>query len=192
MTFFKNLFGRNNKNANQYANGLNDGSIPPSDLFTEQTAPPENNAGNNTAPQKVKYRPASVHEFLSQDFWGLGHSHALQFPSTNRRDSAIKLLCTNYRQALDKAAQIIAADLEAHEQESLHLKGISDVVDHQMARRKQELQSLLQRVSQQLELSIDHEGWLAPAIAAYQDGFTQGTMEYMQQKDLLGGISILN
>lgn len=193
MTFLDKLLGRKPKNENLHASTAAPtlAEAPPQELFTETLPPVEDPAPAAGRAPRVRYRPAHISDFLSEDFWGQGYRHAQQFPSGDRRDSALKLLRANYRQVLDKAAQLVSADLEAHEQEILRFKGVSDVLDAQLTRRKSELEILLNRVDNQLELSVDDEGWLAPAIAAYSDGFKQGAMEYMQHNELLSGISVM-
>lgn len=168
------------------------------DLFVETTPPStetyvsgaEDAVVNNAKKEnRAMQRPTAVHDFLGKNYWQTGFDHAVQFPTNDRKQSAITRIRADYRQALQQAEQLLFSEKESHEQEVLRMAGISDVLDAQLQRRKRELESLLSKITQQLELSVDDEGWVAPVLAAYNDGFVVGAMEYMRINDLLGGLT---
>lgn len=168
------------------------------ELFIDTTAPKEMPTPHGSVPsaeqaaqrdRRSMQRPTAVHNFLEKDYWQQGYNHALQFPTNDRKQSALQRIRADYRQALQQAAQVLIADKESHEQELLRMAGISDVLDAQLQRRNKELESLLAQITLQLELSIEDEGWVAPVLAAYNDGFVVGAMEYLRNNDLLGGVT---
>jgi hypothetical protein len=192
MTFFKWLF---EKKTNTVAS---DSPTVSQELFVENTPPTAMaaDAANepsaeplHTRDRRIMQRPTAVHNFLERDYWQLGYNHALQFPSKDRKQSALVRIKADYQQALNQAKQVLLVEKESHEQEMLRMGGISDILDAQLQRRNRELESLLGQITHQLELSVHDEGWLAPVVAAYNDGFLVGSMEYMRNNDLLGGVT---
>lgn len=167
----------------------------PADLFTETRppadTPPDSGEGN---PHKLRgtFRPVGIREFLEQPFWQQGYQHALQFPVQERRESALQCIRADWRQALQRALQRIVSEKQSHEQQMLSLAGVSHVLDSQMQKRARELEDLEKALHHQLELSVDDEGWIAPALAAYNDGFQVGALEYARTNDLLGGLTSLH
>ena len=139
--------------------------------------------------RRTMQRPSAIHDFLEKNYWQFGYDHAIQFPTNDRKLSALTRIRADYRHALQQAEQLIFSEKESHEQELLRISGISDVLDAQLKRRNKELENILGQITQQLELSVDDEGWVAPVLAAYKDGFVVGTMEYLRSNDLLGGIT---
>ena len=163
---------------------------PSHELFVETAPPAEEPAPDvRRKDRRANQRPAAVHDFLQQDFYQLGYNHALQFPVQERREAALNSLRSDYRQALQKAQQTVSSEKETHEQQVLSFTGVSHVMDAQLQRRTRELESLLAQLDQQMELSVDDEGWLAPALARYNEGFVVGAMQYARDNDLLGGIT---
>jgi hypothetical protein len=71
------------------------------------------------------------------------------------------------------------------------MEGVSSVLDAQLQRRLKELEGLEDTLDKQLVLSVDDEGWIAPVIAAYNDGFQVGALEYARVNNLLGGLTSL-
>ncbi|TAD85869.1 MAG: hypothetical protein EAY75_10195 [Bacteroidetes bacterium] len=141
---------------------------------------------------RLRQRPTVVREFLEKDYWQSGYNHALSFPSAERKQAAMHRLEVDYRFSLQRAQQLLLADTENHEQEKLQMNGISVVLDAQLEQRSRELRRLNEELALQLELSVDKEGWLAPALAAYEEGFMVGSMKYLQEKQLLGGLTTMH
>lgn len=193
MTFMNWILGKKAAHVADHSPKVNQ------ELFIETTAPGETKAptnGHQILPEpsvqrerRSNQRPTAVHNFLEKDYWQQGYNHAIQFPTNDRKQSALVRIRADYRQALQQAEQLLFSEKESHEQELLRMAGISDVLDAQLQRRSKELQTLLGQISSQLELSVDDEGWVAPVLAAYNDGFVVGAMEYMRNNDLLGGVT---
>jgi hypothetical protein len=186
MNILNRLFGKK-KEADQTVN-----DIAP-ELFVD-TVPPSDDMSVSTERHRETrntFRPTVIKEFLSKDFWQLGYDHAIQFPVQERKKSALVRIRADYRQTLQQAQQTLRSEIESHGQETLRLQGVSDVLDAQLHKRANELESLDEILDKQLILSVDDEGWLAPVIAAYNDGFQVGALEYARVNDLLGGVTSL-
>lgn len=184
MNILSKLFG-NKKEAAQPINDIT------SDLFVD-TVPPSDNLSGSTAKHREMrntFRPTVIKEFLSQDFYQLGYDHAIQFPVQDLKNSALARIRADYRQALQQAQQALRSEKESHGQEILRIQGVSDVLDAQLQKRAKELDNLDEILEKQLVLSVDDEGWLAPVIAAYNDGFQVGALEYVRINNLLGGVT---
>jgi hypothetical protein len=140
-------------------------------------------------PQRTCWRPTAITDFLSINFWQTAYNQAMQFPNVDRRESAMKSIRAQYRQALQDALIVVEKEVADYELQKIAQQGISEVIDLQLKRRSQELDTHQQTISRQLELSIDDEGWLATVVAQYNDGFTEGSMQYLRVNDILGGIT---
>jgi hypothetical protein len=184
MNILSKLFG-NKKEADQTVN-----DITP-ELFVDTVPPSEDMSGSTVRHRETRntFRPTVIKEFLSKDFWQMGYDHAIQFPVQDRKNSALARIRADYRQALQQAQQSLRSEIESHGQETLRLQGVSDVLDAQLKKRAKELESLDEILDKQLVLSVDDEGWIAPVIAAYNDGFQVGALEYVRINNLLGGVT---
>jgi hypothetical protein len=163
------------------------------DVFVDTVAPDVSKSDSVNAETKIRgsFRPTVIKDFLSTDFWRNGYEHAIQFPVQERKNTALARIRADYRQALQQAQQLLKSEKENHIQESLRMEGVSPVLDAQLQRRLKELEGLEDTLDKQLVLSVDDEGWLAPVIAAYNDGFQVGALEYARINNLLGGLTSL-
>ena len=186
MNLLNRLFG-SKKTTAQTSNDI------ASDLFVDTVAPDQSTSDSTNAESKTRnsFRPTVIKDFLSTDFWRNGYEHAIQFPVQERKSSALTRIRADYRQALQQAQQLLKSEKENHIQHSLSMEGVSAVLDAQLQRRLKELEGLEETLDQQLVLSVDDEGWLAPVIAAYNDGFQVGALEYARVNNLLGGLTSL-
>jgi hypothetical protein len=164
-----------------------------SDLFVDTVAPDQSTPDSANAETKTRnsFRPTVIKDFLSTDFWKNGYEHAIQFPVQERKNTALARIRADYRQSLQQAQQLLKSEKENHIQESLRMEGVSSVLDAQLQRRLKELEGLEDTLDKQLVLSVDDEGWIAPVIAAYNDGFQVGALEYARVNNLLGGLTSL-
>lgn len=163
------------------------------DLFVDTVAPDtsKSDSTNTESKSRSAFRPTVIKDFLSIDFWQKGYEHAIQFPVLERKNTALSRIRADYRQALQQAQQLLKSEKENHIQESLRMEGVSSVLDAQLQRRLKELEGLEDTLDKQLVLSVDDEGWIAPVIAAYNDGFQVGALEYARVNNLLGGLTSL-
>lgn len=175
-TFFKKWFGKSAADA-------------PPDTTDAAPAPA---AGRKVYPMSFQYqRPELVRNFLEYDWRKEGHQDALHFPSLQRRDSRLQSIIADYRHRLQSVQAQLQSQVHELEMHLLEVQGIDLVMESQIKHRMRQLQSMHTDIEKQLELSVDHEGWLVPVMIAYKDGFLTGTRQYQHEADLLGGVNTL-
>lgn len=185
MNFFDFLLGRK-KNVTPDAEALIETPAVPETLFVEPQAPkPE----EKTA--KVYTRPAAIRDFLERNFFQMGFDDALVQPTVQRRDSRLASIGAGFRQVLQAVQQQLLAEMDAVSLQQETVKGIDAVLDAKLILKMKSLHRMMAQVVNQSELSVDFEGWLAPAAADYRDGFLAGTKRYEEETRLLGGLDAL-
>ncbi len=177
-TFFKKWFGKT--------------STDTSTDSDNSAAPAASVPGRTMYPLTFQYqRPELVRSFLEHDWRKEGHQDALHFPSLQRRDSRLQSIIADYRHRLQSVQAQLQSQVHELEMHLLEVQGIDLVMESQIKHRMRQLQSMQSDIQKQLELSVDHEGWLVAVMIAYKDGFLTGTRQYQHEADLLGGFNTL-
>ena len=167
-------------------------------LFGRRTQPQpsaENPAANPATPAPeagFTYRyPAELSAFLGRNFYRQAFDAALQFPHAENRQYLLQTVVTEYRLLLQEIDQRLNAQLVQHQQQYQQTKGLSPILDQQLQNRIDQINGLKTTLEQQLTLSVDHEGWITPALAQLEHGFLNGIMQHQQQTQLLEGLNTL-
>lgn len=135
--------------------------------------------------------PADIRQFLDRDYQKIGYEAGLKFPHADNRKYLIHSITTEFRLVLDDVGQRLDAQIVEQQQLSIQTEGISDVLQRQIQQRLAQLEKLRDTITSQLELSVDNEGWLVPALARLELGFLHGTLQYQKENQLLKGINTL-
>lgn len=181
MKFLTNFF-RKNKNEEQVQ------ELIPQDQFIDAVPPFETETSLLAPEVKSDYRITIIKDYLDKDYFQLGYEDSILYPVQERKNSALKRLRADYRHVLQQAQQMLKSTIACHAQQVLSLQGVSNVLDDQLAMRTKDLELLYESLEEQQILSLDDEGWLAPVIAAYEEGFQVGALEYARTNNLIGDI----
>ncbi|HSK13834.1 MAG TPA: hypothetical protein VK907_11505 [Phnomibacter sp.] len=193
MNFFQRLFGKSQNNDTALA-------VPSEALFTEQTPPADDiiNAAFQPDPEPapavkgfVYTRPTAIRAFLDMDYRNQGEQDALLNPTAEMRDSKLTALGARFRFILSHAHEQFEAQIVQLRQSIILAEGISPVVEKQQQLRLQQLLDMQQKLDHQAALSIDGEGWIAPVLADYREGFISGTMRHLRENEILDGLNTL-
>jgi hypothetical protein len=136
-------------------------------------------------------RPAAIREFLDKDYYAFAHQDAMRNPTAETRDSKLTALGARFRFIAGQALEHLDAQVVSLKQHIILMEGVSDVVRKQQELRLQELISLQEKCTRQMELSLDGEGWMAPVLADYRSGFIAGALLHQRENELLSGLNTL-
>lgn len=172
-TFFNRLLGRSQKTT------------------AAVTPEPVANAKQPTTGSAGYTFPPDIRQFLERDFYKTGFEGAMQFPLAENRTCLIKAITSEFRLILQDVGQRIDAQVVQQQQLKMQTRGISKILEEQIESRLEQLKGLKQTVEGQILLSIDHDGWIAPALARFEHGFLNGILKHQSQNGLLEGINTL-
>lgn len=176
-------------------------SVPSETLFTESMPPADDIINTAFAPEPetletspkgfVYTRPVAIREFTDRDYAAMGEQEALLNPNAELRDQRLDALGKKFRFVLMHVQENMEAQVQQLMQHMVMMGEVSPVVARMQQNRLQQLQDMLKKLEHQAELSVDGEGWIAPVLADYRDGFTRGTLRFLRENDILKGLNVL-
>lgn len=193
MTFFQRLFGKRKPAGSDAVTAVNEMlASAPADGVGSDSLTLEKETPSTSSRSFVVTRPYGIRQFLEQDYRLMGRQDALAYPTAERKQSRLKSLGANFRLVLDQAAEQVQAQIEQLRNQMILMDNVSHVLTRQQEQRLAQLEGLAEKLETQRALSVDGEGWIAPVLAAYADGFLEGCFTHQQQEEVLGGITVLH
>ncbi len=196
MNILSRLFGK--KQNNEIAT-----AIPSESLFMETNAPADEiiNAALHpeTEPQPapvspkgfVFTRPTDIRSFLDKDYRTMGEQDAMLNPTAEMRTHKLDAISKRFRFTIQHVDEQLVAQIKQVQQNLILMADVSPVIAKKSELRLQELQDMLEKLERQAELSVDGEGWIAPVLADYKEGFIAGAMRFQRENELLSGVNTL-
>jgi len=196
MNILSRLFGK--KQNNEIAT-----AIPSESLFMETNAPADEiiNAALHpeTEPQPapvspkgfVYTRPADIRSFLDKDYRTIGEQDAMLNPTAEMRTHKLDAISKRFRFTIQHVDEQLVAQIKQVQQNLILMADVSPVIAKKSELRLKELQDMVGKLERQAELSVDGEGWIAPVLADYKEGFIAGAMRFQRENELLSGVNTL-
>ena len=154
---------------------------PAVELFTDSEKPKE------TKVIQVRQQ-GRITQFLEGNFHLMGIHDGYEYHSSETRDLGKRKIMAEFLLILDQ-------QIQENQERKLKLKHLIVDVTSVSPSTLQKLQSTLEELNtsidtlqHQKELSVDNEGWVMNAIHSYQKGFTQGLDDYIAGEELLNSI----
>lgn len=178
-------------------------AIPSESLFMETNAPADEiiNAALHpeTEPQPapvspkgfVYTRPADIRSFLDKDYRFMGEQDAMLNPTAEMRTHKLDAISKRFRFTIQHVDEQLVAQIKQVQQNLILMADVSPIIAKKSELRLQELQDMLEKLERQAELSVDGEGWIAPVLADYKEGFIAGAMRFQRENELLSGVNTL-
>ncbi len=122
--------------------------------------------------------------FLEKNYGVRGFNDGYQSRSKEMLDCNLLRFKAEYRIILDQLIDKKGGEIFSLRNELIISKSLSDRLPDQLQLRIEELQSLINKLEKQKELSIDDEGWVMLPIHNYREGFLRGAQAYQEEKFL--------
>lgn len=192
MNILKSIFGRSSKtehlSAETFAPQVTPAvesqteNTPPIDLFID-SEPPQ---GEH---QKVVFESKSkISAFLERNYHSIGSHDGFEYHSFETLEIGKKKIRAEFQLIID---QMIQEKLERRLQLKMMIvdvEKISDETRRNLELTIEELNTSIELLNKQKELSSENEGWIMNAIHSYHQGFVQGLNDFIASENLLNSI----
>lgn len=189
MNIFSKLFGK--KRANVLLNtaipenkdniiASAESNTPNMDLFIESEEP---------SIKTVQVQQHSkITQFLNRNYHALGVHDGHEYHSSDSLTIGKRKIAAEFRLILD-------LEIQEKEEKRLQLENlitdvsaVSPLMLEKLQKTLEKICAAIDKLEKQKELSIEEEGWVMNAIYSYQQGFTQGLVDYLDSEELLNSI----
>ncbi|MCX8020844.1 MAG: hypothetical protein N2747_10160 [Chitinophagaceae bacterium] len=160
-------------------------NTPPIDLFIDRE-PPQGEQEETVSQSKSK-----ISAFLERDFHSIGVKDGFEYHSFETLETGKKKIRAEFQLIID---QMIQEKLEKRLQLKMmvvNVEKISDETRRNLEFTIDELNSSIELLKKQKELSTENEGWVMNAIHSYHQGFVQGLNDFIESENLLNSIKNL-
>ena len=145
------------------------------DLFVEEH-PPQDVVEADPRTESI------LNVFLEKNYGVRGFNDGYQSRSNEVLENNLLRIKSEYRIILDQMIDKQGGEIFSLRNELIISKSLSERLPDQLKLRIEELQSLISKLENQKELSIDGSGWVSLPIQNYADGFRRGTLAYEDEK----------
>jgi hypothetical protein len=182
MKLFSRLFGKSNKKellptAQDNIDGVLT-TIPSEELFINPEPP-------TPIKEFSKAKEGKIENFLKQDYMFRGQLDGYIKHSNEALLVYKRKIKSEFLFLVDQLIQ----EKEQRKLQSLNtlvdVAGISEGVKSQLENVIRALETSIETLETQKELSVEDEGWIMPALHEYHLGFMQGLEDYLAEKELL-------
>lgn len=190
MNFFSRLFGsKKNSNVNVVNLPANQEKVvdesnveaPPVELFIDSEQPKQSNAVQSTQHSKITL-------FLDRNYHSLGIRDGYEYHSSETLDTGKKKIRAEFQLILDQQIQEKQEKRLQLQHLIIDVTAISPLTLQKLQKTIEDLNSSIDLLHKQKELSIENEGWVMNAIHSYHQGFTQGLNDFIAGEELLNSI----
>ena len=156
-----------------------DSYIDPS-VFVEDSDP-------SVAEPATESKPSSrLDKFLRVDYEWYGFSDGYADPSADFMEKKLKAIRSDFRLELDRSLDEMRSRVSDARLHQIRISGMPGRMEEEIKEKVRQLESAIQELQRQKELSVDDEGMVSSAISRYTIGFTKGVNRYQQEKFLAG------
>ncbi len=156
-------------------------NIPPVDLFIDNEAPqPEKQAATETE--------SKITVFLNRNYQSMGINDGYEYHSQETLETAKKKIRAEFQLIVDQSIQEKFGNRLQMKNLVVDVAKVSDDARQKLENTIEELNSSLNILQKQKELSAENEGWVMNAVHSYHQGFVQGLNDYISGENLLYSI----
>jgi hypothetical protein len=191
MNFFSRLFGSNkNSNVDAVNPSANQEKVvdesnveaPSVELFIDSEQPQHSNVVQPTQQSKITW-------FLDRNHHALGIRDGYEYRSSETLDTGKRKMRAEFQLILDRQIQEKQQKRLQLEHLAIDVTAVSPLTLQKLQKTIADLDTSIELLYKQKELSIENEGWVMNAIHSYHQGFTQGLNDYIAGEELLNSIN---
>ena len=141
----------------------------------------------SVAEPATESKPSSrIDKFLRVDYEWYGFSDGYADPSADFMEKKLKAIRSDFRLELDRSLDEMRTRVSDARLHQIRISGMPGRMEEEIKEKVRQLESAIQELQTQKELSVDDEGMVSSAISRYTIGFTKGVNRYQQEKFLAG------
>ncbi len=159
-------------------------NIPPVELFIDNEAPP--------VEQQVEQTQSKITLFLNRNYYSMGINDGYEHHSQETLEIGKKKIRADFQLIIDQSIQEKFERRLQMKNLIVDVTKISDDTTQKLENIVEELNSSLNSLQKQKELSAENEGWVINTIHSYHQGFVQGLNDYIAGENLLSSTNIFN
>lgn len=152
-------------------------NIPPVDLFIDNEPP--------HIEEIEEPKQSEITLFLNRDFHKMGSGDGYEFHSSDTLETGLKKIRAEFQLIIDQSIQEKIDKRLKLTNLIVDVVDISDKTVNKLENTVLELNTTLDLLERQKELSAENEGWVMNAIHNYNQGFIQGLNDYISIENLL-------
>jgi hypothetical protein len=158
--------------------------VPPFDLFVDNDPPQPAKSQSDEGGTKLS-------QFLGIDFYTIGVRAGYEYHSEDTIALGKRKICADFRLIIDKIIQEKNEQVLKIKNHIISVGTIHEATTAQLKNTLEDLNSSIDLLNKQKELSNELEGWVMSAIYSYHQGFVQGVSDYFASELLIGSIKNL-
>jgi hypothetical protein len=184
-----NLFGKKpqtseNKNINELPEELimeqEPVNSPPLDLFIDNEPP--------QLEEKLVERQSKINSFLNRNYHAIGLNDGYEYHTNETLETGKKKIRAEFQLIIDQSIQEKYTNRLQLKNLIVDVSKVSEETKQKLENTIEELNSSLELLHKQKDLSIENEGWVMNTIHSYQQGFIQGLNDFLERENLLNSI----
>lgn len=193
MSILRTIFGSSNKNEHSSSETFapltssvvesQHENTPPIDLFIDNE-PPQGEQQKIASESKSK-----ISTFLERNYHSIGFNDGYEYHSYETLEIGKKKIRSEFQLIID---QMIIEKSEKRLQLKMMIVNVEKIADETRRNLEltiDELNTSIELLYKQKELSSENEGWVMSAIHSYHQGFVQGLNDFIASENLLGSIN---
>jgi hypothetical protein len=189
MNIFSRLFGNKakvittetiNSDSRDMATNITNVDAPPAELFIDSEQP-KTTVSSTQEQSKITL-------FLNRNYHSLGVHDGYEYHSSETFDTGKKKIRAEFLLILDQVIQEKQEKKLQMQNLIIDVSSVSPSALQKLQNTINELNTSIETLQRQKELSIENEGWVMNAIHSYHQGFTQGLNDYIAGEELLNSI----
>ncbi|MBK9482590.1 MAG: hypothetical protein IPO02_11545 [Bacteroidetes bacterium] len=156
-------------------------SVPPVELFVDNEVPqPEQKIAADT--QNV------LTMFLNRNYHSMGINDGFEYLSNETLETGKKKIRASFQLIVDQILQEKSTSRLQINNLMVDVSKVSEDTRQKLENTVDELNSSMDKLQKQKELSAENEGWVMNAIHSYHQGFVQGMNDFILGENLLNSI----
>ena len=185
-----NLFGQKpHKNESANENAQQDtivedelGNPPSFDLFVDPEPP--------KSVQQMNSKESGIKAFLGRNYHSMGVNDGYEYHTQETLETGKRKIRSDFQFVIDQELDILNQKRLQMRTLLISVSKISEEAKQNMDLLIDELNSSLDTLKMQKELSVENEGWVMSAIHGYHQGFIQGLNGYISDEQLLNSSNL--
>jgi len=192
MNILKSIFGSSSKNEHLSAETfapLSSSVVesphennPPIDLFIDNE-PPQGDQQKIGSESKSK-----ISTFLERNYHSIGINDGYEYHSFETLETGKKKIRSEFQLIIDQMIQEKSERRLQLKMMIVNVEKIADETRRNLELTIDELNTSIELLHKQKELSSENEGWVMNAIHSYHQGFVQGLNDFIASENLLNSI----
>jgi hypothetical protein len=159
-------------------------NVPTADLFIENKPPQQE-------PVVVASNKTKMSEFLERNFFQQGYRDGYEHHNHDTQLAGIRKIRAEFLLIIDQMTEYKYEERLKMENLMIDVAEVSDDTLTKLANTIRELDRSIDTLKKQKELSVSNEGWISTPIQGYNQGFIQGTNDFLAEEHLINSINNL-